>query len=71
MPAAPLPPPPVPDARTCPLCGQANACVMASGDAARAADCWCMRASIGPEVLARVPPDARGLACVCARCAEG
>lgn len=71
MPAAPLPPLPVPDARTCPLCAQPNACAAACGDAARAAECWCMQARIAPEVLARVPASARGLACVCARCAQG
>ncbi|WP_326540036.1 cysteine-rich CWC family protein [Pseudorhodoferax sp.] len=72
MPAAPLPPPPVPDAGRCPLCGEPSACVMAAcGDAALAADCWCMRTRIAPEVLARVPEASRGLACVCARCAQG
>ncbi|KQP49331.1 hypothetical protein ASF44_01615 [Pseudorhodoferax sp. Leaf274] len=72
MHAAPSKPPPVPDAGRCPLCGQPSACAMAAGaDGARAADCWCMQARIAPEVLARVPLAARGLACVCARCAQG
>jgi len=35
------------------------------------AACWCMDASVSftPALLAGVPATARGLACICARCA--
>ena len=60
--AQPLP------ADRCPLCGAGNACAMANGGSS-ANPCWCIGASFGPELLARVPPAARGLACICAACA--
>jgi hypothetical protein len=53
------------DPSRCPLCGGANACGMAAGQA----DCWCKSVTIAPEVLARVPPAARDEACICERCA--
>jgi hypothetical protein len=31
--------------------------------------CWCFDVEIAPEALERVPAGARGVACVCARCA--
>ena len=31
--------------------------------------CWCVAASFSDELLARVPPAARGRACICAACA--
>lgn len=55
------------DPSRCPLCGDANTCAMASG----AATCWCFDAKVAPDALAAVPADARGVACVCRRCAEG
>ncbi|MEW6695450.1 Cysteine-rich CWC [Tepidimonas thermarum] len=55
----------------CPLCGGANGCAMEqerlTGQAQ--APCWCTRVAFAAEVLDRIPPHARGLACVCARCA--
>jgi len=51
----------------CPLCGAGNACAMASGgDTSQ--PCWCAAASFSDELLARVPPAARGRACICAAC---
>jgi len=50
----------------CPLCGGGNACAMAAGDGS---PCWCVAAVFGEALLARVPLDARGRACVCAACA--
>lgn len=55
------------DPRRCPLCGEGNACGMAAG----AGTCWCFSATIPPEVLERVPAEARGEACVCRTCASG
>ncbi|WP_345541827.1 cysteine-rich CWC family protein [Variovorax defluvii] len=64
---------PRPDATRCPLCGEANRCAIElereSGQAQ--GPCWCMQTPIPPDVLARVPAYARGLACICARCASG
>ncbi|MCA3010245.1 MAG: cysteine-rich CWC family protein [Phycisphaerales bacterium] len=58
------------DAAHCPLCGQPNACALADRTATRScSDCWCARTTIAPAVLARIPVAARGVACVCARCA--
>ena len=62
------------DPDRCPLCGGSNRCgaqaARAQGrDLAAVQDCWCMRTPVAPEALARVPVDARGLACLCPRCA--
>jgi hypothetical protein len=53
------------DPARCPLCGQANDCRIAAGEAT----CWCFEAPVPPEVVARVPAEASGVACVCRRCA--
>jgi len=55
------------DPTRCPLCGEDNRC----GAAAGAGTCWCFSARVPEEVLERVPPALRGVACVCARCASG
>jgi hypothetical protein len=39
--------------------------------AAGAGTCWCFATKVPTEVLARVPPEAQELACVCAACAAG
>jgi hypothetical protein len=62
--AVPLPHP------TCPLCGGPNRCAPAvSGSFA--GPCWCSApgVTIPPRILARIAPEQRGLACICARCA--
>ncbi|MBI2963561.1 MAG: cysteine-rich CWC family protein [Deltaproteobacteria bacterium] len=58
-----------PDPARCPLCGAANACAMAADPSA--SRCWCFEAAIAPEALERVPAAARGVACICPRCATG
>ncbi len=58
---------PAPEAERCPLCGERNDCGMAAGKGG----CWCFTATIPHEVLERVPPEARGVACVCPACASG
>jgi hypothetical protein len=55
------------DPSRCPLCGLPNACAMAADP--RATHCWCFDAAIAPEALDRLPPETRGVACICARCA--
>ena len=57
--------PTVVDPKRCPLCGDGNACGMAEGKSS----CWCFEAHIAPEVLERVPAEARDRACVCQGCA--
>ena len=59
--------PPVPP-DVCPLCGAGNACAMARGDGPER-PCWCVGATFGAELLARVPAAAQGRACICAACA--
>lgn len=62
-----------PDPTRCPLCGASNLCAMeierATGEAQP--PCWCMAAdfSFDEALLARIPAEARGQACICARCA--
>ena len=61
------------DASRCPLCGEANRCAMEveRETGQKQPPCWCMAAAytFSPELLATVPQDQRGLACICARCA--
>lgn len=54
----------------CPLCGGPNACAMAAGDRS-VADCWCIRAKLQPDALARVPAEKQNRACVCQACGTG
>lgn len=55
------------DPKRCPLCRDDNNCGAARGEAT----CWCFTARVPDEVLERVPPSARGVACVCEGCASG
>ncbi len=59
------------DPSYCPLCGQANRCVMEVEKQTGLAQppCWCTTATFSPELLARIDPARRDLACVCAKCA--
>jgi len=57
-------------APSCPLCGQPNGCAAVAAGSFDVA-CWCQNVAFGPDLLARVPPNQRGLACICRRCAEG
>ena len=53
------------DPSRCPLCGESNACQVAAG----CATCWCFDTPVPAAVLARIPAEAQGVACVCKRCA--
>ena len=55
-----------PDPNLCPLCGAGNRCGMQADPQSR--DCWCRDAEFG-AAIARLPPQALGKACICARCA--
>lgn len=55
------------DPARCPLCGEPNACALASGGAP-GAPCWCVGQTFPEDLLARVPQEARRRACICRRC---
>lgn len=55
------------DPAICPLCGKPNDCARASGSLAK---CWCAHEVFPRELLAQVPCDAQGLACICADCLQ-
>lgn len=59
-----------PDPTCCPLCGGDNRCAMEVERATGVAQgpCWCSTQSFSPELLARLPTEAQGKACICARC---
>lgn len=52
----------------CPLCGGDNLCGMEVDGGASM--CWCQGVAFTPELLARVPEEARGQACICRKCAQ-
>lgn len=63
---------PIADPTLCPLCGQPNRC---AGQVARATGrppepCWCTEVDFSAELLARVPPEAQRLICICESCAR-
>ncbi len=51
----------------CPLCGEPNDCQSATQSDCKG-PCWCMKEIFPPELLARVPKEARRCACICRRC---
>ncbi len=53
------------DPSRCPLCGRPNECAALRGEP----DCWCKTVVVPQDVMDRVPPKARGVACVCRECA--
>lgn len=55
------------DAARCPLCGKPNDCQLCT-QAAYKGPCWCTKAKIPEELLARVPDEARNKACICREC---
>jgi hypothetical protein len=62
-----------PVANCCPICGRANLCAMEleKQSGMKQPPCWCASMEFTAELLAQIPPAARGLACVCANCAKG
>ena len=61
-----------PNPALCPLCGQPNRCAMEleRETGVKQEACWCAGATFGPELLARVPPEAQRRACICPACAR-
>jgi hypothetical protein len=70
-----MPNSPTLDPTRCPLCGASNACAAETERRTGVAQeaCWCMAADVNfsDALRARIPETARGLACICARCAAG
>ena len=61
---------PIPDPSRCLLCGGDNRCAMEveRETGVPQGPCWCVDASFPPDLLARLPPEADGKACICAAC---
>jgi hypothetical protein len=61
------------DASLCPLCGKTNVCAMEleKSTGVKQAACWCVGVDFSAELLARLPTEAKGRACICAACAAG
>ena len=59
------------DATRCPVCGEPNRCAveLAHETGLPQAECWCMQTDFSVDALSMVPDAARGVACICARCA--
>ncbi|NRF67870.1 cysteine-rich CWC family protein [Aquincola sp. S2] len=60
---------PLPHTR-CPLCGGSNGCAPAACGSFDT-PCWCTGVRIPAALIARLPAEQRGTACVCRRCIEG
>ncbi|MBU4183868.1 MAG: hypothetical protein A3B67_06995 [Burkholderiales bacterium RIFCSPHIGHO2_02_FULL_66_10] len=58
------------DPTRCPLCGGDNRCAMEVEKATGKPQppCWCVTETFTPDLLARLPAEAQGQACICARC---
>lgn len=58
------------DPTRCPLCGQDNRCAMEREKATGRTQppCWCVDTRFPPDLLQRLPPEAAGMACLCADC---
>lgn len=61
------------DTARCPICGTLNRCAVEIEKETGTAQppCWCMQADFSLAPLATLPPEQRGIACLCARCAAG
>lgn len=58
------------DPAHCPICGGDNRCAMEIERDTGVAQppCWCVSATFSADLLARIPADAEGKACICANC---
>jgi hypothetical protein len=56
----------------CPLCGEPNRCAneVERATGVKQDACWCTQVDFSAELLARVPPEAQRLACICPACAR-
>lgn len=60
------------DPTLCPICKEPNACAMeiARLTGSKAEHCWCFNALFSSDVLALVPDESKGRACVCQKCSS-
>jgi len=58
------------DPGRCPLCGGPNACALAGVMDALRSGCWCASRRFDAALLARVPAESRGRACICRGCQQ-
>ena len=58
------------DPTRCPLCGGDNRCAMELERATGQPQppCWCVDTAFPPGLLAQLPAEAEGKACICAAC---
>ena len=58
------------DPGRCPLCDGDNRCAMEVEKATGTPQppCWCVAETFSPDLLARLPSEAQGQACICAGC---
>ncbi len=56
------------DTARCPLCGSPNLCAVAADPSA--SQCWCEGEQFPRALLAQVPEEAVGKACICRACLE-
>ena len=56
----------------CPLCGGPNNCAteIAKATGEPEQPCWCREETFSAELLARIPAEAQGVACVCQNCVQ-
>jgi hypothetical protein len=52
----------------CPLCGKPNQCARLQG--APEGACWCVAETFSAELLALVPAEKKGKACICRDCLQ-
>jgi hypothetical protein len=63
---------PISDPTRCPLCGKPNRCAMEveRETGVKQSPCWCTEVKFEAALLASLPQQARGTACICAACAQ-
>ena len=56
----------------CPLCGKTNRCAVEIETETRQKQppCWCVTQDFSANLLATLPKEAQGTACICKACAE-
>ena len=52
----------------CPVCGQANDCVLARLGVL-AERCWCAEVEVSADAISKIPKEMRGKSCICHHCA--
>ena len=60
------------DPNRCPLCGKPNQCAMEveRETGVKQPPCWCTQVTFDAALLSSVSEEARGVACICAACAQ-